>query len=115
MARRDPTVSLRQMFDYASKAGRLAQGKRREEIEQDEILLLALTRLLEILGEAASRVPADVRSRHAKIPWSSIVGLRNVLIHGYDHLDMDILWRVLSTDVPELIPRLQEMVKTETP
>ena len=57
---------------------------------------LALVRLLEVVGEAASRVPVDERSQYPQIPWSQIVALRNRLIHGYDSVDFDILWQILK-------------------
>lgn len=102
------------MLDHASRAVRLVQGKNQDEVEQDEVLFLALTRLLEILGEAARRIPDDVRNRHPEIPWRSVVGLRNVLIHGYDTVDPDIVWRILTKDLPELLPHLEAAVHKET-
>lgn len=64
-------------------------------------------RLLEIVGEAASRVPADERTKCPSIPWTQIVGLRNRLIHGYDSVDFDILWESLTQDLPPLIAELE--------
>lgn len=113
MSRRDPAVPLRHMLDHARKTLELSRGRSRNEIESDEIRFLALARLLEILGEAAGRVPQEVRDRHPEIPWKAIIGLRNVLIHGYDSIDRDIFWRVLSTDVPALVPRLKSVVDKE--
>ena len=71
---------------------------------------LALTRLLEITGEAASRVPEDVRERHPEIPWPQIVGLRNRLIHGYDSVDLNILWQIVTSDLPPLIVSLESII-----
>lgn len=105
---------MRHMLDHARKAARLMAGKGRADVEADEILLLALTRLMEVFGEAASRVPTETRGRHPEIPWKAVVGLRNVLIHGYDSIDLDILWRVLSEDVPTLLPPLERAVEKET-
>jgi uncharacterized protein with HEPN domain len=66
-----------------------------------------LTRLVEIIGEAASRVDAEERGRYKGIPWSQIVGMRNRLIHGYDSVDLDILWEVVSRDLPLLVENLE--------
>jgi uncharacterized protein with HEPN domain len=74
------------------------------------ILNLALVRLLEIVGEAAARVPDDVRTRHSVIPWPQIVGLRNRLIHGYDTVDFDILWQIVIVDLPPLIGELDRIL-----
>lgn len=59
------------------------------------------------MGEAAGRVSKEERSRHPDIPWAQIVGLRNRLIHGYDSVDMDILWAITTKDLPTLIAALQ--------
>jgi len=76
-------------------------------------LNLALVRLVEILGEAASRVPAEDRARHTEIPWPQIVSLRNRLIHGYDSVDFDILWEVIITDLPPLISALETIIASQ--
>lgn len=66
-------------------------------------------RLLEIVGEAASRVPPGEREQYSAIPWVQIVGLRNRLIHGYDNVDFDILWEIVSHDLPPLIAELEKI------
>jgi uncharacterized protein with HEPN domain len=71
----------------------MVRGKTRPDLDRDRLLNLALVRLLEIVGEAASRMPQEERARHPEIPWSDIVSLRNRLIHGYDEVDFDILWQ----------------------
>ena len=83
MSRHESTVRLQHMLDHAREAVAIAQGKTRDDLHGDRILNLALVRLLEIVGEAASRTPLDERAQHGDIPWAQIVGLRNRLIHGY--------------------------------
>ncbi len=94
------------MRDHAREAVSLVQGRTRENLESDRLLNLALVRLLEILGEAANRVPAEDRSRYPRIPWSQIVGLRNRLIHAYDQVDFDILWQIVTKDLPRVPARI---------
>jgi len=67
-------------------------------------------RLLEIIGEAANRVPQARQSAHPQIPWAQIVGLRYRLIHGYDAVDLDIVWQIIQQDLPALIITLQEIL-----
>ncbi len=110
MTRRDPHVALRQMLDYAREAQALSAGKKRADLDDDRLLDLALTRLLEIIGEAANRVPPDIQAQHPAIPWSQIVGLRNRLIHGYDAVDLDILWQIIRHDLTPLITALEKIV-----
>lgn len=113
MSSHDATVPLRQMLDHGRRAVGLIAGKKQQQVEQDEVLFLALTRLLEILGEAAGRVPENVRNRHPRIPWRSVVGLRNVLIHGYDTIDPEIVWRILTEDLPAMLPHLEAATAEE--
>jgi uncharacterized protein with HEPN domain len=90
------------MRDCAREVVDLVRGRSRSDLDSDRLLALALVRLLEIIGEAARRVPSDEQARIAGIPWASIVALRNLLIHGYDDVDHDIVWQIVTTDVPLL-------------
>jgi uncharacterized protein with HEPN domain len=97
------------MLDHAQKALDLVAGRSRAATEAEELRVLALARVLELVGEAATRVPRDLQQRHPDVPWSGIIGLRNVLIHGYDKIDWDQIWMVLSRDLPALVPKLEKM------
>jgi uncharacterized protein with HEPN domain len=81
------------------------------ELDTDCQLNLSLVRLLEIVSEAAGRVPAEERVRYPDLPWPEIVSLRNRLIHGYDSVDFDILWRIVSDDLPPLIAALEKALE----
>jgi uncharacterized protein with HEPN domain len=107
MSGRNRYLPLRHMLDHACEAVTLAQGKDRADLDDDRLLELALVRLLKIVGEAASRVPSDDRTRYPEIPWPEIVSLRNRLIHGYDAVDLDILWQIIERDLPPLIAALE--------
>lgn len=84
MSRHESLVRLRHMLDHAREAVAMAKGKTRDSLYTDRMLNLALVRLLEIVGEAASRTPPEERAQYGDIPWPGIVGLRNRLIHGYE-------------------------------
>ncbi len=92
----------------------MARGKTRAQLDSDRQLNLALTRLLEIIGEAAARTPQEERSRYPAIPWVQVVGLRNRLIHGYDSVDLDILWQIVTRDLPPLIATVEEILSPHT-
>jgi uncharacterized protein with HEPN domain len=113
MPGRNRHLPLRHMLDHAREAVTLADGKTRTDLDRDRLLELALVRLLEIAGEAATRVPDEDRTRHPEIPWPQIVGLRNRLIHGYDAVDMDILWQIIEYDLPPLIAALEDILSQE--
>jgi len=88
----------------------MTKGKTRAALDKDRQLNLALVRLLEIIGEAASRIPKEEQARYADISWSEIISLRNRLIHGYDTVDFDILWQIVNQDLPHLIESLRKVL-----
>jgi uncharacterized protein with HEPN domain len=106
---KDDLVRLRHMLDSAQEAVELIRGKSRSDLDSNRVLSLALVRLMEILGEAANRVTLATRQQIPNIPWSQIVSLRNRLIHGYDTINMDILWKILTDDLPPLIDQLEKL------
>lgn len=97
------------MLAYAREAVDLAHTTSRADLDTNRLMNLSLVRLVEIVGEAANRVPEAIQHRYADIPWTHIVGLRNRLIHAYDAIDFDILWQVLIQDLPPLITRLEQI------
>ena len=103
------------MLDHASEAVAMVQGKTRSDLDTDRQLNLSLVRLLEIVGEAAGRVPNVERVEYPDIPWPEIVSLRNRLIHGYDRVDFDILWQIVTQDLPPLIDILEQVVPPGDP
>jgi uncharacterized protein with HEPN domain len=98
------------MLDYAQKAVALSRGRKRKDLEDDLTFNLALTRLIEVIGEAANRVPEDYQESHPEIPWAQIIGMRNRLIHGYDEVDLNFLWSVVQNDLPGLILQLENLL-----
>lgn len=113
MSRRDPYLTLAQMLAHAREVRELTIGKRRLDLDGERMLELSVLRLLEVIGEAATRLPDDIRNKHPDIPWRSIIGLRNRLIHAYDEIDLDIVWDILTLDIPEVIERLERILGDE--
>ena len=110
MTRRDYAITLGNMRDHAREAMDLAQGRSRGDMEDDRVLTLALTRLVEIVGEAAGRVPPNERCKYPGIDWARIIGMRNRPIHEYDDVDLAILWRTVKEDLPELVARIEKVL-----
>ena len=99
------------MLDHALEAVAMTKGKERADLDKDRQLNLALVRLLEIIGEAATRIPKEDQTHYSDISWSEIVSLRNRLIHGYDTVDFDILWQIVNQDLPRLIKSLRKILR----
>ena len=94
------------MLDAAHKALEFAKGKTRDDLNSDEKLALALVRLIEIFGEAANALSEAFKKKHPDVPWRSIIGTRNRLIHGYFDVDLSLLWTTVADDLPVLIKEL---------
>ena len=111
MSRHDPQVRLRHMLAYATEAVTLMHDRRRADLDIDRALGLAVLRCVEIVGEAASRIPVATRRRHPNIPWAQIIAMRNRLIHRcHDIVDYDIVWSTVSQDLPPLIAELERIL-----
>ena len=110
MSQRDTLIALRHMLDHARESVDLSQGKSRQDLDDDRTFNLAQARLLEIIGEAANRVPVEFQMDHPEIKWGQIVSLRNRLIHGYDAVDFDIMWSIIQSDLPDLIEKLENII-----
>jgi len=106
-------VRLRQMLDHCREAVALVAGRSLESVAADRVLGLALVRLLEVVGEAAGRVSPETRARNRSIPWPQTVSMRNRLIHGYDSVDMGIVWQVIQHDLPPVIGQLERLLSPE--
>jgi uncharacterized protein with HEPN domain len=102
------------MLDHAREAMILSKGKSPAELIEDRVLSLAIVRLMEVVGEAANRIPKEEQSKHPEIPWAQIIALRNRLIHGYDAIDYEILWRILNNDLPGLVLSLERILGPDT-
>jgi uncharacterized protein with HEPN domain len=103
-------VSLCHMLDHAREAQSMILGRNRSDLKENRILELALTHLIEIIGEAATRVSDFTKEKHPEIPWNSIIGMRNRLIHGYDQVDLEMLWDTVELNLPPLIKELRRII-----
>ncbi len=109
----DDWVRLQHMLEAAQDALAFSQGRTRQDLETDRMLAFALIRCIEIIGEAASRLSAEIREQYPEIPWGDIIGMRNRLIHAYYDINLDILWKTIQDDLPPLIEQLRAIIATE--
>ena len=108
---RDYLLHMLQETNYLLSA---ADGVDEEAFLHDETLKRAFVRSLEIIGEAAKQVPADVRQRHAQIEWRAITGMRDRLIHGYFGVDYEIVWDAVQRRILGLQREIMELLAGET-
>ncbi|MDO9451752.1 MAG: DUF86 domain-containing protein [Stagnimonas sp.] len=106
---------LDDMIGFAEKALSYTHGLDQARFVSSGLNYDATLRNLELIGEAATHIPQDVREAHKEIPWRQLVATRNRLIHGYLGVDDDIVWSIIEQDIPDLLPRLQAFRGTLTP
>ena len=106
----DDRWRVRHMVDAAEQALAFVRGRNRAELDADAMLRLALTRAVEIVGEAAAQVSDAGRTECPDVPWLHIVGMRNRLVHAYFDINPDILWDTVLLALPELLAQLRELL-----
>ncbi len=111
--RADDAIRLRHMLDAARQAVQFCEGRHRPELGTDRMLVLALVKVLEIMGEAATQVSGPCRTALVGIPWADIIGMRHRLVHAYFDINLDILWQTVEEDLPPLIPELEAALRGE--
>ena len=103
-------VRVRHILDAAREAVNFSEGRSRADLDTDRKLNLSLVRLLEIIGEAARGLSQEFRQEHPDLPWKSMVGIRDRLIHGYFDINLDVVWETVTEDLPPLIAQLKKIV-----
>jgi uncharacterized protein with HEPN domain len=113
----NPRGPLIDMRDYGQRVVALVSGRTVEAItgEAGWPNRAALERGLFIIGEAANRVPREVQQQFPEIPWSAIIGLRNVLAHGYEVVSPERLWQTAAVSVPDLLQHLDAAIDRQPP
>lgn len=103
-------VYVGHMLDMAKKAVGKAADLTHDTYDTDENLRLALTHLVQVIGEAGRRVSSEFSAGHPEIPWREIVGMRHKVVHDYLGVDEDIVWQVVTEDLPPLITALEKIL-----
>ena len=99
------------ILDAMEKAEILIEDGPYERFDEDFRINFAVIRALEIIGEATKRLPAELREEYPQIPWRGMAGMRDRIIHGYDRVDLHIVWDVVKRDIPELKPKMRRILR----
>ncbi len=110
MSRRDARLLLRDILESLEKIERYTAGLTPERFAQDDRTVDAVVRNLEVIGEAARQIPLEIRERYPEVPWRRVIGLRNVVVHEYFAVDVEILWTVVRQSLPDLKEALRRMM-----
>jgi uncharacterized protein with HEPN domain len=98
------------MLDATNEALEFVRGQNRSNLNTDRKLVLSLIKELEIIGEAAGKLSAEIRTQYGTIPWLDISGMRNRLIHAYFDIDLDVVWITVTKDLPLLKSELEKIL-----
>jgi uncharacterized protein with HEPN domain len=103
-------IRLRHMLDAAKQAIAFMAGRSKLSLDADAMLLLAVVKAVEIVGEAAAKITKERQADIPQIPWSQIISMRNRLTHAYFDIDTDVVWQTIVEDLPELIRELETVI-----
>lgn len=107
---KDIRVYLEDIISAMSNAEQFVVGMDYAQFEADLKTNFAVTRALEIIGEATKRLPMSFRDQHPYIRWKDMAGMRDVIIHGYDNVNLKIVWQVIKSDIPLIKAQIQEIL-----
>jgi uncharacterized protein with HEPN domain len=111
MSSRDWRFRVQDILQAIEKIQRFSRGMTLKQFKTNELVLDAVVRNLEIIGEASRSIPTSVRRLHSGVPWEDMNGMRNILIHEYFGVDVKIVWRTVKKSLPALHKQLQELVQ----
>jgi uncharacterized protein with HEPN domain len=110
MPKIDDLTRLKHIKEATVEAIRFVEGRCRQDLETERMLSLALVKLIEIIGEAANNISLEKQNRYSEIPWRRMVGMRNRLSHAYFEVDLNIVWQVVSQDLPKILPQIETVI-----
>jgi uncharacterized protein with HEPN domain len=111
MTARSPALYLSEILASMEKIERYVAGISYEEFILREQLIDAVERNVEKIGEAAAAIPDDVRTRHPEVPWKTLVGLRNKVIHHYFAVDHEVIWQIVTKNIPATKGKIAEILR----
>jgi uncharacterized protein with HEPN domain len=107
----DDLTRIGHMIEAAETALGFIAGRARADLDTDQMLLFALIRAVEIVGEAASQVSLATRQTTSDVPWTLIISMRNRLVHGYSDINHEIVWKTVTEELPELLPQIRALTQ----
>ena len=101
---------VQDMLEFGEKVLSFTDGMDQEAFTSDALTYDATLRNIQLIGEAATHVPAKIRESHSDIPWRAIIGTRNRLAHSYLHISDSVIWSIVQDAIPDLLPKLRRLL-----
>ncbi len=105
---------VQDMIDFGEKVLAYTEGLDQKAFIADGLTYDATLRNLQLIGEAATHIPDEVRQTHSEVPWHAIIGTRNRLAHAYIAISDSIIWDIIQEAVPDLLPALRKLLESES-
>ena len=113
MPPRNWKIRIRDILDCIEKIERFTRGYTFADFQEDEKTIDSVLRNLEIIGEASRHVPTDMRIRYPDIPWVEMLTMRNIVIHEYHGVNLEIIWQTVKENLPPLVSPLKQILARE--
>ena len=111
MSKIDDLTRLKHIRDAVMITIDFIKGRNRNDLDNDQMLSLALVRLIEIIGEAANNISLSCQNNYTQIPWREMIGMRNRIVHAYFEVDLDVVWQVIIDDLPRLLRWINQAIQ----
>lgn len=111
MSKIDDLTRLKHIRDAVMITIDFIKGRNRDDLDNDQMLSLALVRLIEIIGEAANNISLSCENNYPQIPWREMIGMRNRIVHAYFEVDLDVVWQVIIDDLPRLLRWINQAIQ----
>jgi len=109
MIEKNRTIFIRHILENIKKIEDFSKRISKEELKNDELRKYAIVRAIEVIGEAVKNLSNEFKEKHKDIPWKEIIGTRDIMIHKYFGVDLEIVWDIIENNLPDLKKKLKSI------